>query len=158
MQAAGAPATQVIEVDLGVKGIGPGQSLALNIDLTQAGGSITGWGFTARMGIDPAPFMPVFAMEGPTAEPPLSPPILPSSLLMGSSLFSFASPGTLIGSVVMSTADFSAYCAPTDAWKNHGQYVRCVALGVADLTALGELTENEADGVVNAAARSPIGK
>lgn len=158
VQAAGTAASQVIEVDLGLKGIGPGQSAALQIDLTQAGGSITGWGFTARMGIEPMPFMPVFAMEGPTADRPLTQPILPVSLLVGSNLYSFASPATLIGSVVMSVADFSAYCSPTDAWRNHGQYVRCVSFRVADLTALAELTENEADEVVSAAARSQIGK
>ena len=43
-------------------------------------------------------------------------------------------------------------------WKNHGQYVRCVAHAVEDLVVGGNLSEEEGDALVTSAAMSDIGK
>ncbi len=47
---------------------------------------------------------------------------------------------------------------PTRIWKNHGQYVRCVAHEVNDLVAQGAITQDEGDGLVSSAAQSDTGK
>ena len=49
-------------------------------------------------------------------------------------------------------------CAPCFTWKNHGEYVRCVAHTVHDLVTQGYLAEEVADEFVSSAARSDIGK
>ena len=49
-------------------------------------------------------------------------------------------------------------CWPCLAWKNHGEYVRCVSHAVYSLVVEGEITEDEGDAMVNSAARSGIGK
>jgi hypothetical protein len=151
VQVAGAPMTQVIEIDPGLKGIAPGEGVVLPIDLTQAGGSVVGWGVTAKMGVEPSPFN-VCALTAPAPERPTTAPILPATLLSDFTLYAFASPGTPVGEVAISAEALSEPCPPGAAWKNHGQYVRCIALQVSGLT------EDEADGIVNAAARSGIGK
>lgn len=43
-------------------------------------------------------------------------------------------------------------------WKNHGEYVRCVAHEVNGLVAAGDLTQDEGDELVQHAAQSDIGK
>ncbi len=150
----GAPGTRVIEYDPGLKGILAGDGFTFQLDLTQVGGSITGWGFTAKMGIDPAPFN-VCAMQGPAAEKPASVPILPASLLTPEYvLYAFASPGTAVGGVSMASVEAQTACPTDGAWKNHGQYVRCVAAWVGGLS----VAEDEADAIVSAAATSTVGK
>jgi hypothetical protein len=49
-------------------------------------------------------------------------------------------------------------CSPCNDWKNHGQYVRCVAHMVNDLRKSGLQTEEQADGLVSSAAQIDIGK
>jgi hypothetical protein len=49
-------------------------------------------------------------------------------------------------------------CECDDDWKNHGQYVRCVAWAAEDLVDLGSITEDEKDEIVAEAAESDCGK
>ncbi len=48
-------------------------------------------------------------------------------------------------------------CACDDDWKNHGQYVRCVARAAGDLVDAGLITEAEKDDIVMDAAESDCG-
>jgi hypothetical protein len=98
-------------------------------------------------------------MEAPASEEPAAAPVQPAPLLSPEyGVYAFASPGTLVGSATLVSAPLFAGCAPGAAWKSHGQYVRCVALLAGDLTATGDVTEDEADAIVSAAARSAVGK
>jgi hypothetical protein len=49
-------------------------------------------------------------------------------------------------------------CACDDDWKNHGQYVRCVARAAGDLVDAGLITEAEKDDIVMDAAESDCGR
>ena len=49
-------------------------------------------------------------------------------------------------------------CDPTTEWKNHGQYVRCVAYETNALIEQGVLTEEEGDELISNAAQSEVGK
>ncbi len=49
-------------------------------------------------------------------------------------------------------------CPPKACWKNHGEYVSCVAHAVNDLRKAGVLTVEQAKGIVAAAGQSDIGK
>jgi hypothetical protein len=49
-------------------------------------------------------------------------------------------------------------CDPCEAWKNHGEYVRCTARAVEDLVTAGYLTEDEGDVIISSSAQSEIGK
>ena len=49
-------------------------------------------------------------------------------------------------------------CDPTAEWKNHGQFVRCVAHEVDALIEAGILTEEEGDALITNAAQSDVGK
>ena len=49
-------------------------------------------------------------------------------------------------------------CDPCFDWRNHGEYVRCVAHAAEDLVAGGGITQEEADELVSSAAKSDIGK
>lgn len=49
-------------------------------------------------------------------------------------------------------------CDPNATWKNHGQYVRCVAHEVEELINNGLITQEEGDDLINSAAQSEIGK
>lgn len=49
-------------------------------------------------------------------------------------------------------------CDPCFTWRNHGEYIRCVASTIADLVDAGYLSEAEGDALVSSAARSDIGK
>lgn len=49
-------------------------------------------------------------------------------------------------------------CDPTETWKNHGQYVRCVAHETDALIEAGIITQEEGDALVASAAQSDIGK
>ncbi len=149
--------TSLVEYPIASAAIYPGTTFTFGPVEPTTGGSIIGWAFTAKMGVEPMPWR-VYAMATP-GEEPTAPPVLPASLLTPEyGLYAFASPGTLVGGVVMLTEAAVSQC-PTDvAWKNHGQYVRCVALWVGDLSAAGTLTEEEADAIVQAAAESAVGK
>ncbi len=157
--------TRVIEYPLAGVAIPAGQRTALTIPLQDlaAGASILSWGFTAKMGVEPMPWR-VFAMEkisSPPAEPTTWPP-LPAVLLSPEyGLYAFASPGTPVGEVTAVSQQIFGPCPPWPVdveWKNHGQYVRCVALLVGDLFEQGVVTDQEADAIVSAAARSSAGK
>jgi len=47
---------------------------------------------------------------------------------------------------------------PNNTWKNHGEYVRCVAHEAEELVYAGIITEEEGDKLVSPAAQSEIGK
>ena len=49
-------------------------------------------------------------------------------------------------------------CDPNANWKNHGQYVRCVAHEVEELVNAGVITHEEGDVLISSAAQSDIGK
>lgn len=72
--------------------------------------------------------------------------------------FWFASPGTLVGGATFFTTGTQSPCDPKASWKNHGQFVRCVAQEADALVELGVLTQDEADAVVSSAAQSEVGK
>jgi hypothetical protein len=154
----GGGGTRVIERPLAGFAILPGTSFLVEFGSeTLAGGSLVGWGFTTKMGVEPTPWRG-YAMEGP-AEEPASWPVLPAPLLSPEQgVYAFASPGTLVGSATMVSDPFFTGCPPAAAWKNHGQYVRCVALLAGDLAVTGDVTEEEADAIVSAAAQSAVGK
>ena len=146
----------------GVASIGSGQAFVASFDPSAlpAVVSILSWRITAKMGIEPSPFR-VYALDSraATIADPGDAPWLPAALLSEQmSLYAFASPGTLIGSATMATDLFYDACPLTGAWKNHGQYVRCVALHAEELLSLGQISQEAADAAVSAAARSTVGK
>jgi hypothetical protein len=148
--------------DAGVAATIPsGQTFVAAIDPTSYGiVSILSWRITARMGVDPSPFR-VYALDARTATvaDPGDAPWLPAALLTEQmSLYAFASPGTQIGSATMATDLFYGACPLTDPWKNHGQYVRCVAFHAEELLSQGLINQEAADAAVSAAARSTVGK
>ena len=49
-------------------------------------------------------------------------------------------------------------CDPNADWKNHGQYVRCIAHEVEELVNAGVITQEEVDVLITSAAQSDIGK
>jgi streptogramin lyase len=49
-------------------------------------------------------------------------------------------------------------CDPSASWRNHGQFVRCVAHEVNALRAAGLISEEDGDDLVRAAAQSSVGK
>jgi hypothetical protein len=122
------------------------------------------------MGVDPEPFR-VYAFEPGVTHPPdpcVPPdPCEPSPLSLEAyslltpefPLFAFNSPGVLVGGVKLVSKELFALCpesgpAEGGEWKNHGQYVRCIAHAVENMN----LPEEEADVVVSAAAKSNVGK
>ena len=49
-------------------------------------------------------------------------------------------------------------CDPCFTWRNHGEYVRCVAHDAEALVASGDISQEKADQLVSDAAKSDIGK
>jgi hypothetical protein len=49
-------------------------------------------------------------------------------------------------------------CEPEEAWKNHGEYIRCVSHRVEELIEDGMITEEDGDAIVATAAQSDVGK
>lgn len=65
----------------------------------------------------------------------------------------------LPGNVVDENCDGSlGSCDPFAAWKNHGQFVRCVAREVNALRGAGLISEDAGDDLVTSAAQSDVGK
>jgi len=65
----------------------------------------------------------------------------------------------LPGNVVDENCDGSlGSCDPYTAWRNHGQFVRCVAQEVNDLRGAGLISDVEGDGLVSSAAESDVGR
>jgi hypothetical protein len=65
----------------------------------------------------------------------------------------------LPGNLVDENCDGSlGACDPTTVWRNHGQFVRCVAHEVDALVAAGAITEAEGDFLTQSAAQSNVGK
>jgi N-acetylneuraminic acid mutarotase len=65
----------------------------------------------------------------------------------------------LPGNVIDENCDGSlGACDPTAEWRNHGQFVRCVAHEVNALIEAGLITEEEGDALVRSAAHSEVGK
>lgn len=142
-----------------------GATFVANVDPQDVAGSVTltsllSWRITARMGVDPSPFK-VYAMDArsPTVAEPVEAPWYDTALLSEQlSLYAFSSPGTLVGSATISNDVFYDACPITDAWNNHGQYVRCVALRAEELLSQGLISQEDADAAVSGAARSTVGK
>jgi hypothetical protein len=68
-------------------------------------------------------------------------------------------PGTPSGAIVdASGCSVDQLCPCNNDWRNHGQYVNCVANAAEEFVALGLLTESQKDAVVSAAARSDCGQ
>ena len=49
-------------------------------------------------------------------------------------------------------------CCPSLDWRNHGQYVRCVAQDAEALVEAGMFTQDEADALVSSSAQTDVGK
>ncbi len=65
----------------------------------------------------------------------------------------------LPGNVIDENCDGSlGACDPTIPWRNHGQFVRCVAHEVDALVASGLISEEEGDRLISSAAQSSVGK
>lgn len=147
----------------GITSIESGQTFVATIDpraALPAMVSVLTWRITARMGIEPSPFR-VYGLDARTATvaDPGEAPWLPIALLSEQmSLYAFSSPGTMVGSTTLAADLFFDACPLTDPWKNHGQYVRCVAFHSEELLSQGLISQEEADAAVSAAARSTVGK
>ena len=62
------------------------------------------------------------------------------------------------GNAVDENCDGVLACDPGAVWKNHGQFVRCVAHEVEILVGAGSITEEQGDALISAAAQSNVGK
>ena len=68
-------------------------------------------------------------------------------------------PGTPAGEIVnASGCTIAQICSPTAAWKNHGQYVSCVAQTSTAFENGGFITHEQRQALVTAAAQSNVGK
>jgi hypothetical protein len=147
--------------------LAPGQTFAFPVvpDLPTTS-PIFSWSFTAKMGVEPSPWDPVFVFETQKSVPPtpyLAPSLAPSYLTGEMPILGFASPGVLVGTVALVNDELFYNLCPSvptagSAWKNHGQYVRCIAQQAEDLAFTGRITPEEADAIVSGAAQSETGK
>lgn len=146
--------------------LAPGQTVAVAMSPALSG-QILSWSLKASLPPDPWHTEPVevFAFETRMSIPPdpWQPPSLTASYLTAEMpILGFASPGTVVGTVQMVTDEmFYGSCPsiPTAfTWKNHGQYVRCIALRAEELVSNAQLTQEQADAAVSAAAQSETGR
>jgi hypothetical protein len=82
-----------------------------------------------------------YACELPSASPSMAPSGSPS----------------MAPSSISDRIEETCPCDPLPDWKNHGQYVKCVAHLTEDLVELGAITEAEKDAIVSASAQSECG-
>ncbi len=145
----------------------PGATLAFAVDPASLGLSASAqflsWSFFVKMGVEPTPWH-AFETKLTTPPDPWLPPSLTPSYLTGEMpILGFASPGVVLGTVqLVSDELFYDACpsvpAPQTPWKNHGQYVRCIAHRAEALVAAERISQEEADVFVSAAAQSATGK
>ncbi len=168
-----------IPIALGGVVLGPGEAIAVPIDARTvpgaAGGSVLSWSFSVKMGVEPMPWYGAMGVEPspwywafervPTVRPSddYRPTLTPSYLTPEMPIVGFASPGVILGTVaIIDDGSFYTDCPsiPVDRapWKNHGQYVRCIAHRAEVLTSGGQITAEEADAIVSAAGQSSTGK
>ena len=162
VDAIGGAGTKDVDISI-TETLAPGQTLVIPMSLaSQAPGEqILSWRFKATIAD-----LPVFAFEtktGVAPDPTLPPPPLTASYLTGEMpILGFASPATLVGTVQIVNDIFYGSCPsippPESGWKNHGQYVRCIAQRAEDLVSTVQITQDEADAAVSAAAQSETGK
>ena len=68
-------------------------------------------------------------------------------------------PGTLANEVVNeNSCSIDQLCPCETQWRNHGQYVSCIARAAEDFVAAGLITDAEKDAIVSEAGRSSCGK
>lgn len=79
-----------------------------------------------------------------------SPRALPSRLVLQALL--------VAGALVITSDLAHGACDPCFVWRNHGEYVRCVAHDAQIMVEQGLLSEDEGDHIVNQAAQSDVGK
>jgi hypothetical protein len=149
--------------------LAPGHTLAFAVNPAMfdisASGQILSWSFFVKMGVEPSPWLPVFAFETKQAAPPkpYEPPSLaPSYFTREMPILGFASPGVVVGTVQLVNDKLFYDVCPSvpeaGSWRNHGQYVRCVAHRAENLVFTGRITQKEADAIVSAACRCKTGK
>ncbi len=147
--------------------LAPGQPLAFGVNPADHGISpsaqILKWSFSVK-GVEPMPWCFAFESRLSTPPDPYAPPLLSASYLTGEMpILGFASPGVVLGSVQLVFDGIFYDACPSvppagSEWKNHGQYVRCIAHRAEALVSAGTLTQEEADAAVSAAAQSETGK
>jgi len=65
----------------------------------------------------------------------------------------------LPGNIIDENCDGSlGDCDPNSGWRNHGQFLRCVAHETDALIEIGVLTEEAGDALISSAAQSDVGK
>ncbi len=156
--------------------LAPGGTLAAEVPLNNAGwgpgAEVVSWTFAADLGVGPSPWRGidpspwrVFAFETKLSVPPdpYEPPSLAPAYLTGEMpILGFASPGVVVGTVAAVNDLLYEPCPSVPqagyAWKNHGRYVRCVAHRAEALALSGQITTEDADAIVSAAAQSGVGK
>jgi hypothetical protein len=159
----GAKVTVPLVTTGGRVSVAPGETLTFPVaSYTTADAQLVSWSFSADVGIEPSPFK-VFAYETPDAQQALEAPSLPPAYLTGEMpILGFNSPGVVLGTSQMVADQVGDTCPAvrTDgtAWKNHGQYVRCVSQEADFLVLTGVITTDQADAIVTAAAQSDVGK
>lgn len=146
-----------------------GQTLAFAVDPAKFGisasGQILSWSFFVKMGVEPSPWNPEYAFARKQADPPKpyeAPSLEPSYFTREMPILGFASPGVVVGTVQLVNDKLFYNACPsvpeTGLWRDHGQYVRCIAHRVEALVSTGRITQKEADAIVSAACRSETGK
>ncbi len=160
--------TGIVDVPVSLAGtLQPGQVLSLPVLTSYAGtqgAQLISWSFSAVAGIEPSPFRTVFAYETIDAAQADTAPLFPAAYASNEMpILGFASPGVVLGAVAMVADDLIDRLCPAvpqsgAAWRNHGQYVRCVAQQADLLVLTGMMTTEQADAIVAAAAQSEVGK
>jgi hypothetical protein len=102
-----------------------------------------------------------YACELPSASPSMtpsdSPSMTPSAQPSDSPSMAPSDSPSMAPSSISDRIEETCPCDPLPDWKNHGQYVKCVAHLTEDLVELGAITEAEKDAIVSASAQSECG-